>query len=369
MLNRITPGLIAVLPLFFQIHQIFAQAGSIFYGERSPDSDLSALFLDKEGWWYPAFQIDDDSLRKAGSLKNWYATHPTDFGQLAIKYGCHFTTWNEENGLVLNDSICQDKIRFWSDSGKNRLIFLVHGFRKTFHPLPHERDSPSDYQQLKKALGSAVDEPGTIVEVYWDGMYGCCFSASPARNRPLFRLFETAAIQAENAGKALGTFLARLPTKQIGLISHSLGAKVVLHALTEGNLNRTSEKDFRLCLIGPAIGPDLVLGSLKKRREYRDSSRLRIDLVYNEEDFVLRKKDPKLGLFGPGPRKYGDTRLGCNAGNAALKLAKTVKAEYPEATMVCHNLNAVGGCHHIWCYTRNGLLDKVFLSAFGKPAN
>lgn len=362
---RIFIGLITAILTFCCGTKAWAQMGSVFYGERNLEMDQSALFLDKDGWWYPAIRIEDDSLRKVGNLKNWYASHPVDFEYLSKLYGCTFSGWSEKNAHILNDSIRQNRIQFWSKPGANRLTFLVHGFRKTFRPLPYERDSPNDYQILKKALMASGAETGPMVEVYWDGLYGCCFSASPSQNRPLFQLFETASVHAEAAGRALGIFLAGLQSKQIGLISHSLGAKVLLHAVAEPVWKSVPDKELRLCLIGPAIGPDLVLKLLKKRTDAGDQNRIRLDLVYNEGDFVLRKKDPKLGWFGPGPKKYGDTRLGCNARNATVKLKEKVNQLFPGIEIQVHNAKDVGACHHIWCYTRNGLMEAVFKASLG----
>jgi hypothetical protein len=82
-------------------------------------------------------------------------------------------------------------------------------------------------------------------------------------------------------------------------------------------------------------------------------------IVYNEDDFVLKKKDPKTGVFGPGANGYGKTGLGCNHHNQAKKLRAYFEKNFPKSQISLLDKTSLGKCHSLRCYTQGKELEKV----------
>jgi hypothetical protein len=83
-------------------------------------------------------------------------------------------------------------------------------------------------------------------------------------------------------------------------------------------------------------------------------------IIYNEKDFVLKKRDNKIGILGPGPYKYGITTLGCNHHKCTIKLEKYFKTNYPNSPIHLYNLSYIGKCHHVRCYCYGVNIEEAF---------
>ena len=184
--------------------QVFCTAQpNVLYGERDPAKATLAVFYDKDGNIYPDYFIPDSSLSASNaSLRDWYKEHPVDFANICSSYNCAFVKYSKDNLDVLNDSVTA-AVKRSIEAKRTRVAsvtFLVHGYRKPFKSLNGDSPSPRDYNILETAIRNLSGDR-TFVEVYWDGMYDCCFSKNTRRNKELFELFETAR---ENAGKVGG---------------------------------------------------------------------------------------------------------------------------------------------------------------------
>ena len=71
--------------------------------------------------------------------------------------------------------------------------------------------------------------------------------------------------------------------------------------------------------------------------------------------------DNKIGVFGPGVKKYGATGLGCNYHNELLKLAAYFQTNYPTISFQLNNKTTIGKCHSLRCYTQAAALNEVAL--------
>ena len=66
---------------------------------------------------------------------------------------------------------------------------------------------------------------------------------------------------------------------------------------------------------------------------------------------MLRKKDYFFELFGPGPRKHGNTTLGCNSNNEAIKLKDYFIQHFHGSKITLINMtDLIEKCHHLRCY-------------------
>lgn len=343
-------------------------AQHVVFGERSEESNQRGIYIDAGGMVYPDYRIADSDLEEnEGSLARWYGTHPLEFLEIADRYGCHFDGWSANNAAILNDSVIARQIeRIASLYDKvNTVSFLVHGFRKPFYPTTGGRPSPADFTEMKELINQASSKTHAFVEVYWDGMYGCCFSTNAKKNKALFRIFEEAQRNANEVGKTLRKFISGVPHDTVQVFSHSLGARVISTALF--NLAPCSSrvpvnKSVAICMIAPAISPEDITQHYYNRPgmdTLRNRDNYKLAIVFNEKDFVLRKKDAAIGLLGPGPYRYGNTSLGCNHRKSVEKLLIYFNKNYRLSPVHAFNFESVGKCHHVYCYCREEKFKEV----------
>jgi len=345
----------------------YSQDGHVLYGDH-PHGDM-AIYIDANGFPYPDYFISNDFLKSCGStLLNWYTANPGEFVNVAELYDLHFDKFSEEYVDSLNNTIYKSLVNRVNESNVKRepVTAMVHGYRKAFTSFNHDRCSPAEYDGLREILIKNGHRSAVYLEVYWDGMYGCCFSASAKKNRTLFEMFLEAQENAIPTGQQLRKILNGLETDTLHLISHSLGAKVLTHCLWDPlniDIPTPEQSCVNICLIAPAISAEEVLRDhFNQRNTSFDSfwnDNYRVMIIYNEKDFVLRKKDFAIGLFGPGPYKYGDTSLGCNkrksAENCRLYISKTTA----KSSFQLFDFTETGKCHHLYCYCRNPLFRQV----------
>ena len=350
-----------------------SSAQSVFFGERNVSGSSTALYFDKEGNLYPDYFIPDTSLMKSNSsLSEWYSKHPVDFQRIAADYNCRLENCTDSTIQILNDTIISritNKINNLQPTG-NSISFLIHGFRKPYKDLPSEYSSPEDFQKLETSMSKFLKTPTTYVEVYWDGMYGCCFGTNPAKNTYLFQLFEQAQNNASRIARNFRRVLCKIKTDNVNIITHSLGAKIATEALFNHNsafaqIPTPSNRRINICLIAPAIDGLGVFKDYYNRKtplDYKNGDNYHVAIVYNENDFVLLKGIRKLFIrLGPGPFKHGITTLGCNYKNEAVKLKTYFQTNYPKSNIELIDVSAkVGTCHYLGaCYSARDNLKAL----------
>jgi len=352
----------------FTFCNLFGQSKNVLYGERDLKSTAENIYIDKDGTLYPSFNISDRSLEACNaSLKEFYLKNPSIFLEISKIYNCSFNRYSKENGLVLNDSIISKFINQLNKKNINTTAFFIHGFRKSFKSANGDYDSPTDYSILNEAYTKYSAANSAIVNVYWDALYDCCFSSNSKKNKAMFLLFEEAQQNAEKTAVTLNKILIKTKSQTVDIVTHSLGAKVAVYSLLDVNDKgiKTPSNKVNLFLIAPAISPELISDNYLKRNsnfDLNNSDNYSLSIVYNEKDFALKKKDDKLGLFGPGPYKYGNTTLGCNYNDGCEKLKNYFKSNLPKSKIILYNLtSAVEKCHHVRCYCSNENLKAIFI--------
>lgn len=342
---------------------------NVLYGERDIARKQLALYYDREGTIYPDYFIANVSLEKSGSsLKSWYCDNPEQFLAIARKYGCNFNQCSALSIKILGDSIAAANSRAINSlkSKFSAVTFLVHGFRKPFVNANGDYTSVRDFAIMEKNISDLSNGKDLYVEVYWDAQYGCCFTANLKRNEELFKLFDQAQVTSTLVGKSLRTVLSNITFDTLNLYSQSLGARVVAQSLfniAECDAPTPSNKRVNICMVAPAIAGIETFKDYYKRNsnlDFQIHDNYRLAIIYNDNDFVLLKRDNKLGLFGPGPYRHGNTSLGCNYHHTATKLEVFFLAEYRQSAMRTFNLSIVGKCHHVRCYfAGNNILSAI----------
>ncbi len=360
----------------FLLVSVSANAQNVFYGERTTDSTRIALYFDRTGFPYPDLYIPDSTMKKAGgSLFAWFMQNPEAFITLSAKYQLFPEKIDSETIYRLRDSITAEQIRQINkqlENGYEAIAYYIHGFRKSYLQQNGDVTSREEFGLLKTNLASYPRASDPLeIEVYWDGMYDCCFSTRRAKNKELFLLFEQAGINAHAVGKGLRPFLNGTKTNRLQIVAHSLGAVVATAALfnfDESNSPTPAQRDVRLCLIAPAMSSNLLFDHYGNHNGFTVESQpfvenYRIMVVYNEKDFVLRKKDPKVGWFGPGTESYGNTSLGCNHRNAAVKLQQYFKEKGVNLRLV--DKTSLGKAHSLRYYAKGNELKEVSVFLWG----
>lgn len=347
---------------------LFGRNPNVLYGERNLDLDTASIYFDKEGSIYPAVRIADDELKNANnSLKEWYSKNEEKFIEIGRLYSCDFDTYSDSNYEILNEAIMQVVIKNLNAAPNSSLTFLIHGFRKPFKPTQYDTSSPEDYETMITSFHKFNTANTKMITVYWDALYDCCFSGNPKRNKPLFKLFERSQKNAEYTGNSLKRILGQISKDTVNIITHSLGAKVAVYSvlnISDSPFNTPSNKRVNICLIAPAISADLISKNYEKRIPEADlslSDNYHLYIAYNENDFVLKKKDDRWGLFGPGPFKYGETTLGFNYKRAAIKLQSQFKTLFEHSSIQLYDVSYVGKCHLVSCYCYEDNLEDIFM--------
>lgn len=330
-----------------------------------------AIHFDKDGLPYPNTFIADSSLQHSlGSLFTWYQQHGDAFISICADYNFFPETINKQTIDQLSDSIIGKWMeRINNESLKSPAVaYYVHGFRKLFTSTENASTSVEEFRLLKENLRTYPNPTAYEVEVYWDGTYDCCFSTNHKKNKQLFKLFVEAQENAEKVAISLRKVLNLTQKRQLQVVGHSLGAQVIAYSLFDpegisNSIPTPNQADHRvsICLIAPAIDArvfhDYYNRSTPVNADTTDNYRLMI--VYNESDFVLKKKDPKTGIFGPGANSYGKTGLGCNHHGQADKLESYFKKHFPKSAITLLDKSELGKCHSWRCYSQGDELKEV----------
>jgi hypothetical protein len=345
-------------------------AQHVFFGERDRTDSTMAIHFDQDGFPYPDRRIPDSSMINAyGSLFTWFQQHNEEFIATCAGYNYFPERIDQATIFQLRDSIIGRWIATINErsTGYPAVAFYVHGFRKSFVQSGHDVTSVADFKLLEENLATYGKPKAFEVEVYWDGMYDCCFSMHHKKNRALFQLFETANRNALHVGLGLRRVLTGISTRHLQVIAHSLGARVVTVALFNQNeaskiIPTPTQPEISVCLIAPAIDGHETFQSYYDRTtpaDYRTSDNYRLLVVYNESDFVLRKKDPKTGWFGPGTMRYGETSLGCNRRKEAVHLQAYFAKQYPHSVIRLVDHSDLGKSHSLRYYAQGTNLQAV----------
>lgn len=348
----------------------FSFGQHVYFGERSDQDTSYSIYFDKDGFPYPNYPIADTSMERAyGSLFTWFQQHNEAFISICKDYEYFPESIDRKTILTLRSAI----IRRWADTINARsesypaIAFYIHGYRKAYHQSGSDVTSVTEFGMLRQELKTYGKPEAFAVNVYWDGMYDCCFSSNFKKNKQLFRLFTEAVHQAKKTGYCLRLLTNKLHNKPLQLITHSLGAQVAVSLLfnepdVPANLPETPYQErISICMIAPAIGAK-TLHAYRNRlpvSELDSTDNYRLMILYNEADFVLQKKDPKTGFFGPGVHRYGETGLGCNYHNEAVDLQHYFETHFQGSIIRLVNCTALGQCHSLRCYTHDGNLREA----------
>lgn len=344
---------------------LFGQSTNVLFGERDLKDARFAVYIDKEGSPYPDYFISNTSLEKNNaSLINWYAKNQNDFFAVSKQYNCLFDKYSQENCSILNDSIVASIKRKINDKKveSNSVSFLIHGYRKPFVKANGDRTSPRDYGIMEESINKNVKT--LCVEVYWDAMYDCCYSTNRKKNKALYALLEEADRNAEPVGHSLRSIINNLQYDTVNIITHSLGAKVALHTLfnvAKSHVPTPENKRVNICLIAPALSDDSFIQYYERQTTYdfKTKDNYKLILLFNENDFVLRKK---VGWFGPGPNKYVNTTLGCNHKGCTTNFEVDFLKKFTNSSLQLIDMSFVGQCHLVGCYFSSGNMDGLFES-------
>jgi hypothetical protein len=254
----------------------------------------------------------------------------------------------------LNDTLIKQKISYLDSlADGNGLEFYIHGFRKSYLENGKDVTSVTEFGYLTASLDSNRTRKNLVVRVYWDGTYDCCFSKDFKKNKELFQLFQKAGKNANNVSASFTKMLEWSASDKINVVAHSLGTKIAV----QGILNcKNPTRQFNVCLIAPAISGKLISDLYSNNSVVPNCSWL---VFYNKKDFVLKKKDNKIGILGPGAYKYEVTTLGCNKRNDAKKLKSWMSKNRPGVKFELVNKTNIGKCHSLRCYTKNQHLIEV----------
>jgi hypothetical protein len=339
------------------------QAQQVLFGERNTLFTKNALYFDKDGFCYPSLFIPDSSLQQCGnSLCNWYRSNHQICDSLFKRFqiiptATEVNSPSFESLQQLNDSIIAENIAFLNKdlNSNSGVTLVVHGFRKSYFPTEKDVSSIQEYDLLLSEFSRYGYSRRSLLFIFWDGMYDCCFSLNPKKNKSLFQLFQTAVEQSLKVGKSVAKVVDLLKTKDVALLGHSLGSQIVsTAALSTTNL----EKHLRVGLIAPAMTARYIQNQYTQSPKHASIDWM---VLYNEADFVLHKKDNKLGIFGPGPKRYGRTTFGCNYRNEATKWKQWMSHNVANGTATIIDKTDLSKCHSLRCYTQQDELKEIWI--------
>lgn len=334
---------------------------NMVYGERQSafesTENVTRLFFDKRGHLYPNAVIPDSVLLADGAfLKEYFRNETAAFRTVANQVNLKSDRFSDENFEAFQDSLLSQSLneihQKISDSAE--VFVLIHGFRK---PLIFEHGTTSSFADnfvLQSVINSKNKGENHFIEIYWDGLFDYFEFEERGQVQETFTLFESEARDnAVFAGYGIRKIISKLDVSNMNIISHSLGARVVLSCLFNAfDENVTPEmqarptppqENIKIGLIAPAVGIQPFEEYFERTTavDFSQKDNYQFSILYNENDVVLLKK---YGMIGPGPTRFGDTSLGCNYENAAFKLKEYFAENYPNSTLNLIEMN-VGSTH------------------------
>jgi hypothetical protein len=323
---------------FFILLSVQTFGQNVYFGEHD-FAVIPSLYFDMDGNLYPSERISDSEMESADSkLINYYKSHLNVFSNICI--GLNVENQGVESSIeMVNTAIFNREMNKYSIEDKN-ITFLIHGFRKSYKPQNEDETSSANFESMMNSIPKGQERK--FVRVFWDGLYDCCITLNIADNNKIFKLFEESIGNADNIGKSFGRLLGQSTVENYTLVSFSLGAKIITSALPSIDKKLFP---YYVILVAPAIGGDDLKTSLSKIER---RNKMELTIIYNEDDFVLMKKDPKSGIIGPGPNKFGVTTLGCNYKNEAEYTKKHLDNNLVKCRLV--KFNFIGKTHKVSSY-------------------
>ena len=353
-------------------HVVFGEWPQYFKEEDK----LVRVFLDKNGHYYPTTIIAQDKLLEHNAaLQDYYAANEQAFISVAKTYHLEVSGYSEETFMLLQDQIVSQLAASINRlPATDDLFLLIHGFRKPMLSQRGGSSSARDYAAVRERIDQQyadIQASASFIEVYWDGTYDCCIGRKTKVNKRIFTLFEEVAqVNASRVGYGLRQLVAVLDREELNIVTHSLGAQVGLSLLTNAYDDRIDlraqawptppQPTVNVCLVAPAIArkPFEEYHERSTALDFAKTDNYRLHILYNEQDFVLKKR---WKIFGPGPKKYGDTSLGCNCHNEAEKLANQFEEDFPHSALILHE-SKIGGTHRFIRYVSSAAFAS-FLQA------
>lgn len=328
-------------------HPLLAQQ-HVFFGERAQEKYVNAIFFDRWGHIYPSVFISDSLLQAAnGNLHQVYAINPSLFASVARSEMQSDTVFSIGAAEQLEIALIKRYQRMWSALHDAPVLFAVHGYRKSFQPTATDVSSVADFETLRLRLQQVDTTRHHWVEIYWDGGYDCCFSLRTKQNKVLFQLFEQVYWQSSVVGEKLYAILSGVNQAHQGFIAHSLGVNLLIPTM-----QAASEHPRSFFILAPATDADQHWNNWSPRAQHQ------IWLLWNKHDFALRKKDAKLGWFGPGVYRYGETSLGCNHRQAVDRWQSNVRKQAPAVRLNLVDLSESGTIHSLRYYLGDKLVTE-----------
>lgn len=331
----------------------------VLFGEREIDTTDFSFYIDNQGMLYPEFRIENSRIKEAGgNLNSFYAKNSTAFDSICTAYSIALTDSYEKRVSMLQEAIIRQKTLRFIQPSDICITIMVHGFGKSYDEYPGKINSVLEFSYEKYNLTTNQLQSDHYISVYWDASFECCFSLNKKRNKEIFGLFEQAQKDAIKAGTAVRAIISQLPVPVVNIIGHSLGSKVVASALfnlEESSLPAPLQQHINIAMVAPAINGQEVFSHYYQRppKNYpTQPDNYTLFILYNEKDYVLKKKDNQLGLFGPGVKKYGNTALGCNYKGDAVQTKDMILSMNPEASVFLQKITSIGKQHSLIFYLK-----------------
>jgi len=350
---------------------------NVLYGEHAIEKNVSKIYIDKNGDIYPNSIIPNKSLKENNSsIKEFYKNNANIFKENSASIGLIFNEFTENNYIKFQNLLFENKLKKINTNIKNSQVYiLIHGFNKPSVPKGYSSSSKQDYEYLQnKILDLRNNDPSFFIEIYWDGMYDCCIDKNTKTNKRIFKLYEEVSqINASRTGYSLRNLVPKINKNEITIITHSLGSQVALSLLTncfnervnpEKTQLKTPDQNIHICLIAPSISKEPFNKYFQRNSsiDFKSKDNYSLNILYNEKDFALRKK---WKIFGPGPKKYGNTSLGCNHRNEIEKLETIFHNDFKNSFLNTLNTTEIGKTHLVRKYADSKSFGK-FITGIAK---
>lgn len=337
---------------FFSISVCFSQHVS-FITKNPADTGIS-IYFDYQGMLYPD-GLNDVKFREANySIRNYLTVNKAYSDSLFSSFGVEHGNEISETSLAQLNArmLVQKASEIHERTNGKLLLFGIHGYRKSYLETEKDVSSVREFTILDSNLTANKTPEFQLVKIFWDSRYDCCFSTNHKKNTQLFQLFEEAYSSADLVGNSLEIFFSEF-NDNFNVIAHSLGCKVVTRAL----INCSSKAKIKAVLIAPAMGRNFFLSEYKATITAPD---IIWKIVFSEKDFVLKKKDNKLGIFGPGAMKYGETTFGLNYKHCLEEAASTAEQLFLSESVSLVDLTSIIGKRHSWrVYLRQSQFQSI----------
>ncbi|MBT8218567.1 MAG: alpha/beta hydrolase [Bacteroidia bacterium] len=337
----------------------------VLYGMRSTvfenSENTTRIFFDRNGELYPEMDIPDKELMENGSaLQTYFSNNTSTFVEVLQAYEIHgVTDYSDAIYRKLQDAIQQRMLyELHTHLTEDKELFvLVHGFRKPMQSRSRSSSARADNQHVKSAISTYRPEADIhYLEVYWDGTFISIPNSLGSLIR-MGRLFKKAAIpHATNTGLGLRSFISKINFNKIHIVAHSLGAQVVNNCLFNANIDTSMptpiQDHITVCLVAPAIArkPFRRFYERSIASNFDENDNYHYTIIYNERDIVIAKSNPRGKRKYRFTRFYGNTKLGCNCANEAVKVSKIFGRKYPGSQVKIVNASVVGRDHRWKAY-------------------